>query len=92
MPRPLRIEYPDAWHHVMNRGRRGNLFSERMKIISVLLSLRGDHLEEVGREFNIPRFGPFSTVLERMRGKISGDRQLRNCVEEIKTVLQMSHA
>ncbi len=22
MPRPLRIEYPDAWYHVMNRGRR----------------------------------------------------------------------
>jgi len=23
MFRPLRIEYPDAWSHVMNRGRRG---------------------------------------------------------------------
>ncbi|MBI4774505.1 MAG: transposase [Deltaproteobacteria bacterium] len=23
MSRPLRIEYPGAWHHVMNRGRRG---------------------------------------------------------------------
>ena len=23
MARPLRIEYPDAWYHVMNRGRRG---------------------------------------------------------------------
>jgi len=23
MTRPLRIEYPGAWHHVMNRGRRG---------------------------------------------------------------------
>ena len=21
--RPLRIEYPDAWYHAMNRGRRG---------------------------------------------------------------------
>jgi hypothetical protein len=21
--RPLRIEYPNAWYHVMNRGRRG---------------------------------------------------------------------
>jgi hypothetical protein len=20
---PLRIEYPDAWYHVVNRGRRG---------------------------------------------------------------------
>ncbi len=23
MVRPLRIEYPDAWYHVMNRSRRG---------------------------------------------------------------------
>jgi REP element-mobilizing transposase RayT len=23
MSRPLRIEFPDAWYHVMNRGRRG---------------------------------------------------------------------
>lgn len=27
MSRPLRIEYPDAWYHVMNRGRRSeNVF------------------------------------------------------------------
>ena len=24
MSRPLRIEYPDAWYHVMNRGRQGD--------------------------------------------------------------------
>ncbi|MFQ5485941.1 MAG: transposase, partial [Desulfobacterales bacterium] len=24
MSRPLRIDYPDAWHHVMNRGRRAD--------------------------------------------------------------------
>ena len=23
MSRPWRIDYPNAWHHVMNRGRRG---------------------------------------------------------------------
>jgi putative transposase len=29
MARPLRIEYPNAWYHVMNRGRRGeNIFSD----------------------------------------------------------------
>ncbi len=28
MSRPLRIEYPDAWYHVMNRGRkREKIFS-----------------------------------------------------------------
>jgi REP element-mobilizing transposase RayT len=30
MSRPLRIEYPGAWYHVMNRGRRSeNLFSDK---------------------------------------------------------------
>lgn len=30
MSRPLRIEYRDAWYHVMNRGRRGEeIFSEQ---------------------------------------------------------------
>ena len=23
MFRPLRIQFPDAWYHIMNRGRRG---------------------------------------------------------------------
>ena len=26
MSRPLRIEYPDAWYHVINRARRGQIF------------------------------------------------------------------
>ncbi len=30
MVRPLRIEYPNAWYHVMNRGRRGDdIFSDK---------------------------------------------------------------
>ena len=30
MSRPLRIEYPDAWYHVMNRGRSGEaIFLEK---------------------------------------------------------------
>jgi hypothetical protein len=49
-------------------------------------------LEEIGREFNITRFSSVSSVVERMRGKISGDRQLRKRVEEIKTAIYMSQA
>jgi len=30
MSRPLRIDYPNAWHHVMNRDRRGqDLFVDK---------------------------------------------------------------
>ncbi len=40
MARPLRIEYSDAWYHVMNRGRRGeNVFADE-KDYSDLFGLR----------------------------------------------------
>jgi len=70
------------------------LFSNEPRNVAIYLlrSLRGDNLEEIGKEFNITRFSSVSSVVERMSGKVSGDRQLRNCVEEIKTVLQMRQA
>ena len=47
MARPLRIEYQDAWYHVMNRGRRAEnvfldkqdylLFTELLKETSAFL-------------------------------------------------------
>ena len=37
MSRPLRIEFRDAWYHVMNRGRRGEpVFIERSDYLSFL--------------------------------------------------------
>ncbi|MBW1707381.1 MAG: hypothetical protein JRJ86_19845 [Deltaproteobacteria bacterium] len=32
MSRPLRIQYPDAWYHVMNRDEEGNLLFWRNRI------------------------------------------------------------
>ena len=50
MSRPLRIEYPDAWYHIMNRGRRSEnifsddkdyiLFAELLKETSEMLNIR----------------------------------------------------
>ena len=94
------MEYPDAerikeqvcrcYRLVMDelhRSRRGVSNEPRNVAIYLLRSLRGDNSEEIGRKFNITRFSSVSSVVERMRGKISGDRQLRNCVEENKTAL-----
>lgn len=39
MARPLRIEYPDAWYHVMNRGRRGEVVFSGKKDFFVFLDL-----------------------------------------------------
>lgn len=41
MSRPLRIEYPGAWYHVMNRGRRGeDVFSDREDFVTFLAVLQ----------------------------------------------------
>jgi len=41
MSRPLRIEYPGAWHHVMNRGRRRErVFEEEVDYLSFIALLR----------------------------------------------------
>ena len=51
MSRPLRIEYPGAWYHVMNRGRRREevftenndyrLFTEILKESAKLFNVTG---------------------------------------------------
>jgi REP element-mobilizing transposase RayT len=49
MSRPLRIQYPDAWYHVMNRGRRGEkIFANKKDYLSFI-----DILEELTEVFNI---------------------------------------
>jgi REP element-mobilizing transposase RayT len=49
MSRPLRIDYPNAWHHVMNRARRGqDLFVEKADYQQFI-----DLLQETADLFNI---------------------------------------
>jgi len=49
MARPLRIEYPDAWYHVMNRGRRGEDIYSDQKDYGLFLSV----LQESAELFDI---------------------------------------
>ena len=49
MSRPLRIQYPDAWYHVMNRGRRGDeIFTEAKDYLSFI-----DLLREIIEDYNV---------------------------------------
>ncbi|UCG66506.1 MAG: transposase [Deltaproteobacteria bacterium] len=49
MSRPLRIQYPDAWYHVMNRGRRGDeVFIEAKDYLSFI-----DLLKEIVEDYNV---------------------------------------
>ena len=54
MSRPLRIQYPDAWYHVMNRGRRGEK-AESVRTYKQFVSK--ETLEEINQIFgrrNLP--------------------------------------
>ena len=46
MSRPLRIQYPDAWYHVMNRGRRGEEIFEGKKDYESFIELLKDLVED----------------------------------------------
>ncbi|MDY0362888.1 MAG: transposase [Desulforegulaceae bacterium] len=49
MTRPLRIEYPGAWYHIMNRGRRGeDIFSDK-RDYEVFINL----LKETAEQWNV---------------------------------------
>ena len=52
--------------------------------------LRGDNLEEIGREFKIAKYSSVSSVVERIKGKIAKDRKLRKRVVELKEEINMS--
>lgn len=49
MTRPLRIEYPKAWYHVMNRGRRGEDIFSQKKDYGIFISL----LQETTEMFDL---------------------------------------
>ena len=49
MSRPLRIQYPDAWYHVMNRGRRREKIFETKEDYWSFVDL----LEELDEVFNV---------------------------------------
>lgn len=49
MSRPLRIQYPDAWYHVMNRGRRREeIYLEKNDYLAFV-----DLLQESAQMFNV---------------------------------------
>ena len=58
--------------------------------IYLMRHLRGDSLEEIGREFEIAKYSSVSSVIERIKAVIAKDRKLRQRVEELKKEINMS--
>jgi len=96
--RPLRIEYPDAWYHVINCGRRAEenfsnkskrgIFNEPRNVaIYLTMRLRGDELSEICKEFHMKRYCSASSAIERIKTQISKGRLLRERIEKLRLIL-----
>ena len=51
--------------------------------------LRGDSLDEIGREFGVATYSSVSIVIERIKAVIAKDSKLRHRVEELKKEINM---
>jgi len=60
MSRPLRIEYPNAWYHVMSRGRRAEKIFSHKKDYTTFLELTKESVEmwnvKIGAYCLMPNF------------------------------------
>ena len=77
MSRPLRIEYPGAWHHVMNRGRRReDIYNER-----------SDGFIDICKDYNLKKYSSASSIVENVKKKLLKDRKFRNMVNKLSREL-----
>ena len=61
-------------------SRRGISNEPRDVAIYLTRRIRGDSLEGIGKEFKIENYSSVSTVIERIKKKVSRDRNLRKRV------------
>ncbi len=105
MSRPLRIEYPGAWYHIMNRGGRYEAIFEDKNDYSVFLELlqetrnvamylmrhlRGDTLSAICKEFGLKKDSSAGSIVDRVKKQILKDKQFRNKVARIKKIINRS--
>jgi len=70
--------------------RRGVLNEPRNVAIFLIRRLRGEKLEEIGRQFGIAKYSSVSSVIEKMKRDISADLRLKAPVENIEKTLYNS--
>ncbi len=82
MSRPLRIQYPDAWYHVINRGRR----------CEEIITGENDYdtLKGVGKAFGIGKKSTVGSVVERVTRDMEKDQNIGKRVKNLKDMLGKS--
>ena len=71
-------------------SRRGVLNEPRNVAMFLFRRLRGEKLEEIGRQFGISKYSSVSSAIEKMKRDISADRKLRVRVKNIEKTLYNS--
>jgi len=62
----------------------------RKMVIYLMRMLRGEKLDNIGKEVNMDTYNSVSIIIERMKSQTNSDRRLRKWVEEITDQLLMS--
>jgi chromosomal replication initiation ATPase DnaA len=52
--------------------------------------LRGDSLEDIGREFKVAKYSSVSSIIERMETKIAKNPKFKMHIERLKEEINMS--
>jgi hypothetical protein len=73
MSRPLRIEYPDAWYHVMNLGRQAGVISDAQDY-----DLFAELLKEISGRWNI-RIAANGLMPDHYHMLVHPPRQRQHC-------------
>ena len=62
----------------------------RNTAIYLLRQLRGVKLDEICREFGLTNYSTVSTIIERTKNRVAGDRRLKKRIEQLKHDLKVS--
>ena len=65
-------------------SRRGFFNEPRNAAIYLMRTLRGDALDQIGKEFHMNRYSSVSSAIQRMNARIAADRKLRRTIEKVK--------
>ncbi|EFK08479.1 bacterial DnaA protein helix-turn-helix domain protein [delta proteobacterium NaphS2] len=68
-------------------SRRGVLNEPRDVAVFLVRRLRGEKLEEIGRQFGIAKYSSVSSAIEKMKREVSANRKLRLRVKDIEKTL-----
>jgi putative transposase len=72
------------------KKRRGRENEARNVAIYLTRKLRGDFLKDIGYHFQIDNDSTVSSVIERMRKKLAGDRKLRLRLDKLEASILKS--